>query len=898
MNSVLAGRCPNSVWSPLNARLQEVMKFDGSRRWRVLQGLHACLFVVVTAAAPVLAQTPPPAPLGTGKPEEKRDISTTKVDLQTCKPATGKTPFFFDKASIQEILEPIARMRCMNFILSDQVKGKNDISIISRTPVTVSQAYAAFLSALEANGMSLVPAGAYWKVVERKDAAKTTLPLYDIGKDGVLQKLTPKESRVGDFPNSDAHVTLLYEVKYANKDQVQALIRNLMTKNADLQAPGGNLLILSDSGSNILRILEVLDKIDIQGSSNQLNVYTPDYADVGSIQTRLQEIFGVGDKSGAAGGKATKAKKKDKDKEAAVAAAEAARAESKEDEDFDGDVTDVFIEKIIADERTNQLIVISSPKAFERVLEVIKILDVMGPADGTGVRMWVVPLANADAQKAASTLSSLATGAGAKKGADAKAGAKAKEQAAAAALFEGDVKVTADETTNALVVVASARDFRALRSVIEQLDVRRPQVFVEAAILEVAVNQNRNVGLSAYGSAPLDVPIPGATGPGILTFANEGGKTLFGQGARVASGIALLQALERTGRLDQSSAALGLELVDSLSQGIGLFSFTGPAITLIEDAAGNPIVSFPSVGAVVNLLQGNSNVDILSTPHLMTTDNEKAELSVGDKVPVSKGTSFAGAGGIGLSAQQQIGFEDVKLKFTVTPHVNADNEVRIELEQEVADISGQVNIGGVSNPIISSRSIKSVVVTADQRTVVIGGLMQDRKSDSESKVPFFGDIPVIGWLFKNWSDTSKKTNLILLLTPYIVRDEDDFRKIYELKMKERQAFIDSYFTDARRYDPYIDYDRKTGPLGKLVQAIDLEMQRVENGGKGIEGEELFGPASFGDRKVGNGGDADGDDGGESDGGGESAPPPPSPDPSLGVLPPVPPPPPPPPTPPN
>ncbi|MDP2344175.1 MAG: type II secretion system secretin GspD [Deltaproteobacteria bacterium] len=861
-----------------------------------MKKLHAVLFVFATAASSVSAQTPPT----NGKPEEKRDISTTKVDLQTCKPATGKTPFFFDKASIQEILEPIARMRCMNFILSDQVKGKNDISIISRTPVTVAQAYAAFLSALEANGMSLVPAGAYWKVVERKDAAKTTLPLYDIGKDGVLQKITPKEGRAGDFPNSDAHVTLLYEVRYANKDQVQQLIRNLMTKNADLQAPGGSLLILSDSGSNILRILEVLDKIDIQGSSNQLNVYTPEYADVASIQSRLQEIFGVGDKGGAAPtGKAPKVKKKDREKAALEAEGAAV------DDDFSGDVTDVVIDKIIADERTNQLIIVSSPKSYERALEVIKILDVMGPdGSGGGVRMWVVPLANADAQKAASTLSSLATGAGAKKtGADAKAGVKAKEQAQAAALFEGDVKVTADETTNALVVVASARDFRALRSVIEQLDVRRPQVFVEAAILEVAVNQNRNVGLSAYGSAPLDVPIPGSTGPGILTFANEGGKALFGQGARVASGIALLQALERSGRLDQSSAALGLELVDSLSQGIGLFSFTGPAITLIEDAAGNPIVSFPSVGAVVNLLQGNSNVDILSTPHLMTTDNEKAELSVGDRVPVNKGTSFTGAGGLGLGAQQQITYEEVKLKFTITPHVNADDEVRVELEQEVSDISGQVNIGGVNNPIISSRTVKSVVVTADQRTVVIGGLMQDKKSDSESKVPFFGDIPVIGWLFKNWSDTSKKTNLILLLTPYIVRDEEDFRKIYDLKMKERQAFIDSYFTDARRYDPFIDYERKTGPLGKLVQAIDLEMQRIENGGKGIEGEELLGPANFGDRKVGNGHDGhdttepDGDgDGGTTapEGGGEVAPPPPTTPPPAAELPP----PPTPPTPPN
>jgi general secretion pathway protein D len=835
---------------------------------------HLAPFFVCAALASV-----PAAAQSTPAPAD--DISTTKVNLQKCKPQSGTIAFNFDKASIQEVLDQIARIRCMNFILSDQVKGKNDITIVSRTPVTVAAAYAAFLSALEANGMALVPAGAYWKVIERKDAAKAPLPLYDIGKDGILQRVTPKESRVGDFPNSDAHVTLLYEVKYANKDQVQQLIRNLMTKNADLQAPGGSLLILSDSGSNILRILEVLDKIDIAGSSNQLNVITPDYADVASIQARLQDVYGVGDKAAATPTATKKSSKK------APAPTEAAEASPDGDGDSD-DVTDVTITKIIADERTNQLIVICSAKAFEKVMEVVRILDKPLADGGGGVRMWVVPLANADAQKASSTLSSLAQGgsATAKKSGDAKAGAKAKEAEKAAALFEGDVKITADETTNALVIVASARDFRALRSVIEQLDVRRPQVFVEAAILEIALNQNRNVGLSAYGSSPVDLPIPGTSGPGILTFANEGGKALFGQGAKVASGIALLQALERSGRLDQASAQLGLSLIDSLSSSIGLFSFTGPAITLIEDSAGNPVVSFPSVGAVVNLLQGNSNVDILSTPHVMTTDNEKAEISVGDRVPVVKGFQpVGGAGALGFGGLQNVAYEDVKLKFTITPHVNADNEVRVELEQEVSDIAGQVAIpGGGNQPIISSRTVKSVVVTGDQRTVVIGGLMQDKKSDSESKVPFFGDIPIIGWLFKNWSDTSKKTNLVLLLTPYIVRTEDDFRKIYDLKMKERQAFIDAYFTDARRYDPYIDYDRKSGPLARLVQAMDLEMKRIENGGPGLEGDVLVGPAAdLGDRRIG--GD-NGDDGAGNNGG--DPPPPPEPEATPVEAPPAPP----------
>ncbi len=841
---------------------------------------------VMCASASSLAQAPAAA----------GDISTTKVNLQKCRPQSGTISFNFDKASIQEVLDQIARIRCMNFILSDQVKGKNDITIVSRTPVTVSAAYAAFLSALEANGMALVPAGAYWKVIERKDAAKAPLPLYDIGKDGVLKRVESKGDRIGDFPNSDAQVTLLYDVKYANKDQVQQLIRNLMTKNADLQAPGGTLLILTDSGSNILRILEVLDKIDVAGSNNQLNVITPDYADVASISQRLQDIYGVGDKAGGTPTN-TSTKKSKKSKKPVVAD----NPEDLIDEDSE-DVTEVNITKIIADERTNQLIVICSSKAFEKVMEVVKILDRPVADGGGGARMWVVPLANADAQKAASTLSSLAQGGSASKGssAAAKAGAKAKEQEKAAALFEGDVKVTADETTNSLVIVASARDFRALRAVVDQLDVRRPQVFVEAAILEIALNQNRDIGLSAYGSSPVDLPIPGTEGPGILTFANEGGKALFGQGARVASGIALLQALERSGRLDQSSAALGLELVNSLSQSIGLFSFTGPAITLIEDSAGNPVVSFPSVGAVVNLLQGNSNVDILSTPHVMTTDNEKAEISVGDRVPVVKGFQPTGGGGaLGFGGLQNVAYEDVKLKFTITPHVNADDQVRVELEQEVSDIAGFVAIpNGGNQPIISSRTVKSVIVTADQRTVVIGGLMQDKKSESESKVPFFGDIPIIGWLFKNWSDTSKKTNLVLLLTPYIVRNEEDFRKIYDMKMKERQAFIDAYFTDARRYDPYIDYQRKSGPLAKLLKAMDHEMMRIENGGPGIEGELLVGPEEFGRRRVGegegeghsDGGDAgeDGDAGGGGDDGDSGAaaeppppppPPPPAPEPS-------------------
>ena len=264
----------------------------------------------------------------------------------------------------------------------------------------------------------------------------------------------------------------------------------------------------------------------------------------------------------------------------------------------------------------------------------------------------------------------------------------------------------------------------------------------------------------------------------------------------------------------------------------------------------------------------------------MTTDNEKAEISVGQRVPVVRGIAPVGGAGLGLGGLQQVAYEDVKLKFTITPHVNSDGEVRIELEQEVSDLGGQVSVGnGLTQPIITNRNVKNVVVAKDQQTIVIAGLISDRKGDTESKIPFFGDIPIVGWLFKTWTDNKSKTNLLIVLTPYIVRNDDDFRKIYERKMRERKEFVEAYFSDARVYNPYIDYDKKTGPVGELNRVIEYEMEKIENGGKG-HGELLIGPsdASFGTGRGVSGGN--GTSGGEPppppDGDGDTSAPPPAP----------------------
>lgn len=748
-------------------------------------------------------------------PHLARAETTALPAAKTCVRATGKLQFAADKEDIHSLLKRISQITCRNFIVSEDVKGKNEITIISHQPVTVDQAYAAFLAALAANNMALVRAGQYYKVVERKEAAKQPIPMYE---------------NADDLPFNEEQVTLLYELKYANKDAVQALLRNLMSKNGDLQVVGAGLLIITEASSNIRRLIKILDKIDVSGSSSRMHIVDIQWAEAQQIAQKLQEIFGNATTKGGAKAPAPRPRR---------AGADGAKNEG---ETSEGEASEeVSIDKIVSDERTNKLIIISSMRAFQSIKEVIDILDVpQNDERGAGTQVYVHPLNHSDAQKMATTMSNLAQGAQQRKQAAANKSKSASKETGAdsAELFEGDIKVTADESTNSLVIVASPRDYRALKEVIEELDARRPQVFVEAAIMEVAVNQNRQVALDAYSGLPATVP---GLGTGLGVVANEGGKNLVVSSAQAVASRAIFEELLTSGRaIDPTQLAGVVDVTSAFESLLGVAAFQGPPVPGSQEVFGFAV---PSFGFVLNALQSNANVNVLSTPHVMTTDNEKAEISVGQRVPVVRGIApISGGANFGFGGLQQVAYEDVKLKFSVTPHVNVDNEVRIELEQEVSDLGGNVPVGnGLNQPIITNRSAKTTVVVGDQQTVVIGGLISDRENDSESKVPLLGDLPIIGWLFKNWNDQKAKTNLVLVLTPYVVRDEGDFRKIYERKVRERRQFIETYYGYAADYNPYVDYDKKTGPLGHLIGRLDFELQKIENGGEGLPGERLITP---------------------------------------------------------
>jgi general secretion pathway protein D len=770
-----------------------------------------------------------------------------------CKKRRGTFHFQFEEAAIFDVLKQISLITCKNFIVSEGVKGgKKELTIISRKPVSVDAAYSAFLSALEANNMALIPTGSFYKVVERKEAAKESLPMYEKGPDGKVRFVDQ-----GDIISyNDAHITYLHELRYATKDQAQPLLRNLMSKTGDLQVVGANLLIITDSASNVRRLIHILDRIDVAGAGNRIHIVNVEYAEANAVASKLTDIFG----------QATVRPTPPKTPATVGAEGGAQQAEEPAAEP-------VTIDKIVADERTNKLIIIASDSAFRHIKELIDVLDVpSSDAASTGARVFVRRLNNADAQKVSSTLSSLAQGsARTANSRNNKKGGKASADQAAS-LFEGEVKVTADDSTNSLVITASARDYRSLEKVIEELDVRRPQVFVEAAILEVSLNQDRNFGINAYSGLP--VAIPGLEGTGLGFVANEGGQQLITSSAQLLAAQSLFQRLN-TNNLDANTLSSAAQAATGLETLLGWVAFQGPAVPGSEDIFGFPI---PSFGMVLNALQNNANVDVLSTPHIMTTDNEKAEISVGEKVPVVRGISNfgGGGGGFGFGGLQQVAYEPVSLTFTVTPSVNKDDEIRLELEQEVSDLGEQIPVGnGLTQPVITNRTAKTTVVVRDQQTMVIGGLISNRSSDSERKFPVLGDLPLIGWLFKTWSDQDQKTNLIIVLTPYIVRSREDFQKIYERKMQERQEFLDAYYGAAQQYNPYIDYDKKTGPLANLVTAVGGELSKIENGGPGQPGEVLVTPETsvepFGTDSASDDEGEDGGNGGdEADVGGDDA----------------------------
>lgn len=687
-----------------------------------------------------------------------------------CHVAKGKFDWNFEKAKMSDVVEQISQLTCKNFIIPAAVRPTQEISILSRSPVTVDQAWAAFQGALESNDVALVKTGDFYKLIKRNQAAKAPLPVI---------------SNPNALPLDESMVTYVHEVVNQPKEAVRAIAAKMVSSANGSVDLVGEFLIITDSSQNIKRITSILDKTEER--STAINTIELRYYEPTKMQTKLEEIFDVNARGSAA-----------------LRAARVRAGISGGDEGVGS------IEKIIADDRSNKLFVISSAKAMQRVKEIIDQLDVPGTDSSTQGKLHVYTVNNGDPKDLVASLTPLLQGNKNRPSMRSLDGLGGLDQ------IEGEVKISADKNNNKLLVMANSSDYRAFLNVMEKLDVPRTKVYVEAVIMEVSINDTTDVNLGAFGAFD-------AFGQGIGIAMNPGGQQLA------------------AGALTGFASGNPAGLAAGMSQFLNTIGFMG-ALKTIPGPNGTSI-QVPGIGAMLKLLEASSSVDVLSTPSMMTLDNEKTEISVGSKYPVVKSAANLGSGGasgIGIPINN-IAYEDVKLTFAVTPHVNDVGEIRLEVDQSVNDVGVNVPVGPNQNPPeILTKSAKTSVVAKDQQTVVIGGLISQKNVTTEQKIPILGDIPIIGWLFKTWKKEVKKSNLMLALTPYIIRNDEDNQKIFLRKQAERQEFIDLYYgLPAFKYEPYLDYDKKVGPTRKLFEFVNAEYKKAENGGPGNSDEIII-----------------------------------------------------------
>jgi len=545
-------------------------------------------------------------------------------------------------AEIREFIDQVAEITGETFILDPRVKGQ--VSVLSKTPLSLSEVYQLFLSVLATHGFSVVTQDGQARVIPNAEAKA--------------------EANSGEAAPGQLE-TRLIQVQQGSVAELIPLIRPLVPQYGHLAAvTSANALIISDRSANIARIEDLIRQLDHKGS-NDYSVVNLQHAWVMDAAELLNNAMLRGQAKGSTGS------------------------------------------QVIADARTNRLIILGPPAARAKLVGMAQLMDT---PTTRSANTRVIRLRHNDAKALAETLGQLSEGLKTPAG---ETGGQAQ-----------NIMIRADESLNALVLYAEPEVVATLEEIVRQLDVPRAQVLVEAAIVEISGDISEAVGVQWAIDARGD-----SGGLGGSNFSNSG-----------LSVGTVLSSIKNN--------VIPPNLPDGAIVGIGNSDF----------------------GVLITALSANSNFNLLSTPSLLTLDNQKAEILVGQNVPFQTGsytTDAAGANNPFTTVERQ----DVGVKLKVIPHINDGATLRLEIDQEISSLAPTATTAaGASDLITNKRSIKSTVLAEDGQIVVLGGLIQDDVTQSVSKVPLLGDIPWLGGLFRSTKDVHTKRNLMVFLRPMIIRD--------------------------------------------------------------------------------------------------------------------------------
>jgi general secretion pathway protein D len=599
----------------------------------------------------------------------------------------------FVNADIQEVIRAISQISKKNFLVDPRVKGT--INIVSATPVSPALGYEILLSALRLQGYAAVESAGVTKIIPEADA-KMHIDSLTQGK-------------------GDKLVTRVFVLKYESASQLVNVVRPMIAPNSVVVAyPSSNALVITDYASSIRRIEKLIDSIDQPNADAPLVIPVKHASaiDLAGIINRLMP--------------------------------EASAPQA------GGDDNQRFV--LVADSRTNSLMLRSdNPGRIARVKELVAKLDSAATTPGN---IHVVQLKNSDAAKLAQTLRSVMSGETASLAPAATP--QANMQQAASTAPSGGGMIQADIASNALIITASEPVYNNIRSVIEKLDVRRPQIFVEALIVEVTADKAAEFGVqwqNLTGVNKAGSNIIGGTNYGSLTGSNSGNN--------------IIGAATNIGTVGQG-----------LNIGIVRGTTTIPGIGTILN-----------LGMLAHALETDTNANILSAPNLMTLDNEEAKIVVGQNVPFVTGQYAQTGSSTTATPFQTIERKDVGLTLKIKPQIMQGGTVKLQIYQEVSSVLPSSS-SSTSGLITNKRSIESNILVDDNQIVVLGGLIQDSVNDVATKTPLLGDIPLLGNLFRYETRQHTKTNLMVFIRPYIMYQPDAYQKItderYDQMSKRRE----------------------------------------------------------------------------------------------------------------
>ncbi len=610
----------------------------------------------------------------------------------------------FVNADIEAVTRAFAAMLDRGIIVDPRVKGT--ITVYSEQPQSVRDAYASYVAALRGLGFSVVESGGILKVVPEADA-----------------KLQTGTVSVGEVATrGDQVITQIFPLRFENPNNLVAVLRPLISANNTINAnPGSNALIITDYAGNLQRIAKIIAALDIP-SGTDIEIVQLQHAvaaDLAPLVQRLNEGGSSLPGTPAPGGSSGST--------------------------------------VVAEPRSNSLILrAANPSRLAELRSTIARLDRPSTLMGAGGGMWVVYLKNADAERLATVVRAAfgAVGTGAS---GAAGGAGVAQQArppgqtvqnpgqvatrptGSAAQPSTGGFIQADPATNSLIITAPEPLYKQIRTLIDQLDTRRAQVYIESMIVEVSPSDSADFGFQWQG-------LLGKSGDkfGIVTGTNFSGNG-------------------RPSIIDINASAANKQVNIGAGLNIGLLSVVN---------------GVTSLAAIAKVLQSQSETNIISTPNLITLDNEEAKIVVGENVPFITGQFTNTGGGATTNPFQTIERKDVGITLRIKPQVGEGGAVRMTIFQEQSSVK-ETTAAGTTNagPSTTKRSIENTVVVDDGAILVLGGLIEDRFVTTKSKVPILGDIPIIGALFRSESRERRRTNLMVFLRPVVLRDADSANRL-------------------------------------------------------------------------------------------------------------------------